>query len=553
MEKEFDIFKKELNYKCPVCKKDFSVEDRICPHCKLDLYKLFLDKIKFHVEIFKAIADPLPWKIWEIFITLLIYLIFIISFDEFFYKNYISSKINSQTYFLIKYISFTVANILLAFLPYYFVSIKRNLSIYILGINRIKHQSKDYYLTIIVSLLFALPMIIAVKFQILYQSWIYDSYFMIFEVGNNYYFYILMVLNFLILDPIVTEIFFRGFVYNKLKLKLNNFFSAIIVSTIYILSFSILTGNFILLLILFFLNIFFCVNFDYKFSVWNNMEIKLAINTILFILFFNNFYLLSLLSFEMIIYAVVAIFVIIFILELFRIKNRYYSIFKLYDVVKVFFIIVFSSIILFGANYLYSSTSFEEVKVKDFYNSHSLQSSIIFIENKKVMNLNSKIFLAGLYYTNGDFEKSLSLCKEIQKKLSSAEDAIGLNNLIALNYSELNKNLDIAFKLVQELYNKHQLPSYYETMGWLYFKIGNISEAERILSEYIKFNEDTDVKSMVEVNYHLGMIYFSKKDFLNAKKYFTKSFQGFPESYFGKVSSEYLNKIENELRDKTTQ
>jgi len=285
MEKDFEKFKKELNYKCPVCKSDFSIEDRYCPNCKTDFLKIFINKINYQVEILKALADPLPWKIWEILLTLFIYFIFIISFNRYLLKFYFNYQLNSQYYFLITFIIYTIANLLLFFLPYYFVSIKRNISIYIFGLNKISHTNNYFYLLFFSSLLFVLPILFIIKIQKLSEAFISDTYFWIFEISNNYYFYFLIILNFLIIEPIATEVFFRGFFYNKLRLKISYLFSAIIVSLVY----ALLIGNFFISIIFFFLSFFFCLNSDYHFTIRYNIEIKFFINLFLLIFFLDRF------------------------------------------------------------------------------------------------------------------------------------------------------------------------------------------------------------------------------------------------------------------------
>lgn len=77
-------------------------------------------------------------------------------------------------------------------------------------------------------------------------------------------------------------------------------------------------------------------------------------------------------------------------------------------------------------------------------------------------------------------------------------------------------------------------------LGWLYYKMGNLNESERILNEYLKLTEETDDKSMAEVYYHLGMLYFSKNEFQKAEAFFNKAYKNFPDSYFGRVSYEHL-------------
>lgn len=457
---EFEKFKRGLNYKCPVCKKDFSVEDRYCSNCKTDLYNIFVNKIKSQVKFIKTIAEPFPWKIWEILISLLVYVIFIMSFNKYVWDFYFNLKINTNVYLLIHYIIYTAANLLLFILPYYFISIKRNLSIYILGINKFTRTYNDYYLTVLSVLIFALPLIIIVKFHKLYSGYISDTYFMIFEVGNNLFYYFLIFLNFLVLEPIVTEVFFRGFFYNKLRIKFYYITSAVIVSIFY----SLLIGNMLFYFSFFFLSLFFCINSDNKFSIRNNIEIKMFLNLFLLIIFFNKFYILLKIPFISILSGTVFIYGIILLIELYKVKHRKYSVLKLFTPVKYYFIISFTLIFSFTVGYAYSSKYFEGIKIRDYYYSHSLAGTISYFEEKEELSDRTKILLAGLYYEDGQFEKSLTLVDDLQKRLSE-ENVLQLNNLKALNYSELGTNIDGAFKLIQSLYNKDKQPGYYETIG----------------------------------------------------------------------------------------
>jgi Flp pilus assembly protein TadD len=90
---------------------------------------------------------------------------------------------------------------------------------------------------------------------------------------------------------------------------------------------------------------------------------------------------------------------------------------------------------------------------------------------------------------------------------------VAANNL-AWMYVAANRNLDQALQLAQiaqqELPNE---PGVNDTLGWIYYRKGMATQALPYLETSVR-GDPTDAMTQ----YHLGMAYFQKGDFENAKK-----------------------------------
>jgi tetratricopeptide (TPR) repeat protein len=61
-------------------------------------------------------------------------------------------------------------------------------------------------------------------------------------------------------------------------------------------------------------------------------------------------------------------------------------------------------------------------------------------------------------------------------------------------------------------------PVFRDTLGWIYYKTGEIDKAIAVLEAVVK-----DAPKIPIFNYHLGMAYYKKGDLASAKSYLTKA------------------------------
>lgn len=323
----FEIYKKSINFICPICKSDFSVEDNICQSCNTDLHKYYIDKFEVLDEIEQNIHNDYSWKVWEVLISLLVYYVVLISFNRHFLSYYVLEYLSAEKYLLLSYLTYFVANILFILLTLYFIKICRKLPFSIIGIKKYKFSLFDYYSVIIIVLLFAFPILIIVKYLKHNIGIVTEPFFSAFEVSDNLMFYSIIVFNMIFLQPISNEVFFRGFFYNKIKTKMSLMTAAIFVSIVYAVN---LANNIFLIAIYFILSIFFCFNFQKKYSIFYNLTIKITLNLILLLFFFNNFFVLQNISFANLIIITIIVFSIAVIIDIFRYINKNKTVFNLF-------------------------------------------------------------------------------------------------------------------------------------------------------------------------------------------------------------------------------
>ncbi len=123
---------------------------------------------------------------------------------------------------------------------------------------------------------------------------------------------------------------------------------------------------------------------------------------------------------------------------------------------------------------------------------------------KKALTISPKdINLLGTLGLIYDGEKKWAQCDsvyELALKIDSTNDLI--NNNYAYSLSERGIKLDEALKMAKiAIKAKPTNASYLDTMGWIYFKLGNFNEAEKYVEKSIKINDKNS-----DVYEHLGDI-----------------------------------------------
>ncbi len=84
----------------------------------------------------------------------------------------------------------------------------------------------------------------------------------------------------------------------------------------------------------------------------------------------------------------------------------------------------------------------------------------------------------------------------------SPRNPIALNNL-GYFLTERDEKFDEAIKLIEQALEIDPLnPSYLDSLGWVYFKLGKLSEAEKYLKEALQIDDTSST-----IHEHLGDVY----------------------------------------------
>ncbi|MDA0986228.1 MAG: tetratricopeptide repeat protein [Bacteroidetes bacterium] len=137
------------------------------------------------------------------------------------------------------------------------------------------------------------------------------------------------------------------------------------------------------------------------------------------------------------------------------------------------------------------------------------------INPKNLNNLSS----LGLEYDNlKEFKKSDEVYEEVLK--------IDSNNILVLNnyaysLSERGINLDKALIMSKKSIERDSTnSSFLDTIGWIYFKMGNFDLAEKFIEKSISKGEVNSI-----VYEHLGDVYAKKKETTKAKAWWSKALE----------------------------
>ena len=117
------------------------------------------------------------------------------------------------------------------------------------------------------------------------------------------------------------------------------------------------------------------------------------------------------------------------------------------------------------------------------------------------------------------------------------DNALTLNNY-AYNLSVRNEKLEKALSMAKKAIAKEpENSSYLDTIGWIYFRLGEFDDAVFYISKAISKNGSNAV-----LQDHLGDIYFSMHDYDNAVKYWKKALELSPASFEIKQKIEKVQK-----------
>ena len=149
-------------------------------------------------------------------------------------------------------------------------------------------------------------------------------------------------------------------------------------------------------------------------------------------------------------------------------------------------------------NYLFISNLYSQAKRgKEAIESANQAYTIAGDEDRKQI---AKLTLATAQQMSGDFQSAETTLRALLKQ--SPGNPIALNNL-GYFLTERNVKLDEALELIQQALKIDPTnPSYLDSLGWAYFKLGKFDKAEKYLKDALRF----DISSPT-INEHLGDVY----------------------------------------------
>ena len=156
----------------------------------------------------------------------------------------------------------------------------------------------------------------------------------------------------------------------------------------------------------------------------------------------------------------------------------------------------------------------------------------------------AKFNLAKLYLDGNEYEKSLSLLRELADKYSlpaenNEKDFLLVSNTIGVIYL-LQGNVEKSHEIFNQIIEMN--PDYYEA----YYNLGLLSEKENdLVSAKNQFKKSIDLKhDFVPAHYHLGVLNLITKNKKDAIQNFRKVLEFDSESNIAELSRKELDKLE---------
>ena len=178
----------------------------------------------------------------------------------------------------------------------------------------------------------------------------------------------------------------------------------------------------------------------------------------------------------------------------------------------------------FPANVFFKHLLGDIYTMKKKYDEAELEylNALKYIEGNKIIR-NS---LLTLYESKKNYFKSDSIFQILI--LEDENDALTLNNYAySLSERDIDKvNIDYALELSKKaLEIDPSNAAYLDTMGWIYFKIGDYKNAENFIKNSIEIDKNNAV-----VLEHLAEIYIKKNEINTALKYFREALKNDPDN-----------------------
>lgn len=129
----------------------------------------------------------------------------------------------------------------------------------------------------------------------------------------------------------------------------------------------------------------------------------------------------------------------------------------------------------------------------------------------------ARLTLASAQQSAGDFAGAEKTLREILAE--SSGNPIALNNL-GYFLLERDQRIEEAFDLIQQAVKIDPTnPSYLDSLGWAYFKMGKLVEAEKYIKEALRY----DTMSSATLREHLGDIYDKQGKKVEAREWWQKA------------------------------
>lgn len=125
--------------------------------------------------------------------------------------------------------------------------------------------------------------------------------------------------------------------------------------------------------------------------------------------------------------------------------------------------------------------------------------------------------LANYQEKRGQADQAIAL---YEKALQARPNEVAFtNNLVMLiaNYRQDKQDLERAVALGERLKGQSN-PAYLDTLGWVYYRSGNVAAAVPVLEQATRQAPDSPL-----LNYHLGMVYYKKGDHDAARRHLERA------------------------------
>jgi tetratricopeptide (TPR) repeat protein len=161
------------------------------------------------------------------------------------------------------------------------------------------------------------------------------------------------------------------------------------------------------------------------------------------------------------------------------------------------------------------------------------------VKNEQTFNDEHRFYLAALFEKEEEYSKATELIEEVLDKDPNNAHAW---NFLGYSLLERNEKLDIAYEYIQKAIKLSPKDGYIrDSLGWYYYKKGNLKKALKELKVAIKLVPDD-----LSINKHLAVVFSNLKNFKKAKEYLQKALASTNNESERKELYEALKELEQE-------
>ncbi len=143
--------------------------------------------------------------------------------------------------------------------------------------------------------------------------------------------------------------------------------------------------------------------------------------------------------------------------------------------------------------------------------------------------------MAGIYLEKGD---TLSAIDYYEKTLEINPERADAANDLAWAYAVRGENLARALDLAHMAAMAERAPFNYDTLGWVYYKMGDLDRAQKALETALEIDP-----RWVESTYHLALVHLGKGDVGTAGRLFDDVIRTDETGYFKNLAEEKLDEL----------